>query len=197
MTNHHCRECMGTCELLNAAYERGRRAAVTGPRADLELLPFEIAERLPEIGGKFGELAAMCKSHVAAFIQKVIAAAATASPTGAERPLNHPFIVLSQDLFDALTIASRELKAAVEIGAANPIYARALTVVDTMLEHDAHRFTTTAEPPQSDSCSHWREGDSDHCVWCGDDLGPTTEADVAAAAPPERTPVAGGQDDAR
>lgn len=34
MTNHHCRECMGTCELLNAAYERGRRAAIAGPRGD-------------------------------------------------------------------------------------------------------------------------------------------------------------------
>lgn len=40
-------------------------------------------------------------------------------------------------------------------------------------------------PPQNDSCSHWREGDTDNCVWCGDDLGPTTEADVAAPAQPE------------
>lgn len=41
-----------------------------------------------------------------------------------------------------------------------------------------------AEPPPNDSCSHWREGDSDNCVWCGDDLGPTTEADVAPPAEP-------------
>lgn len=42
-----------------------------------------------------------------------------------------------------------------------------------------------AEPaqPGNDSCSHWREGDSDNCVWCGDDLGPTTEADIAPAQP--------------
>lgn len=37
---------------------------------------------------------------------------------------------------------------------------------------------------ETDSCSHWREGDSDNCVWCGVDLGPTTEADVAATTPP-------------
>lgn len=43
---------------------------------------------------------------------------------------------------------------------------------------------TPAELPQ-DSCSHWREGDSDHCVWCGDDLGPTTKADVAPPLQPE------------
>lgn len=40
------------------------------------------------------------------------------------------------------------------------------------------------QPNDNESCSHWREGDSDHCVWCGDDLGPTTEADVATPLQP-------------
>lgn len=39
---------------------------------DLSLLPYEIAEELPKIGGEFGKIAAMCKSHVAAFIEKLI-----------------------------------------------------------------------------------------------------------------------------
>jgi hypothetical protein len=31
----------------------------------------------------------------------------------------------------------------------------------------------------SDNCSHWREGDSDNCLLCGEDLGPTSLSDVA------------------
>lgn len=77
-------------------------------------------------------------------------AAAASSPAAAEPQPNHPFIVLSQDLFNALTTASHELKAAVEIGAANPIYAQSLTLVDTMLKYDAHRNASPApaEPLQ-------------------------------------------------
>lgn len=41
-------------------------------RENLAPLPYEIAERLPEIGGEFGKLAAMCKSQVAAFIEKML-----------------------------------------------------------------------------------------------------------------------------
>jgi len=54
-------------------------------------------------------------------------------------------------------------------------------------------FPATEQAEEHDSCSHWREGDSDNCVWCGDNLGPTTEADVAAPA----TPVAQPEDDPR
>lgn len=89
--------------------------------------------------------------------------AAAASSLPAELPPNHPFIVLSQDLFDALTTASHELKAAVEIGAANPIYAQALTIVDTMLKHDAHRLTAPTEPLQP-------EGEQEREVQCADCL---------------------------
>lgn len=46
-----------------------------------------------------------------------------------------------------------------------------------------------AAPVDHDSCSHWREGDSDNCVWCGDDLGPTTIEDVAPQADVEVLPV--------
>lgn len=35
----------------------------------------------------------------------------------------------------------------------------------------------------SESCSHWREGDSDDCLLCGDDLGPTTMNDVTTTEP--------------
>lgn len=47
-----------------------------------------------------------------------------------------------------------------------------------------NKLATAAPVEQSehDSCSHWREGDSDNCVWCGDDLGPTTEMDVSEEA---------------
>lgn len=38
------------------------------------------------------------------------------------------------------------------------------------------------EQSEHDSCSHWREGDSDNCLLCGDDLGQTTEADVSGPA---------------
>jgi len=39
-----------------------------------------------------------------------------------------------------------------------------------------------AGAPTDDSCPHWREGDTDVCPLCGDDLGPTSEADVAPTA---------------
>lgn len=54
-----------------------------GAEVDLKMLPYEIAERLPEIGGMFGDLASMCKSTVADFIEKMIAAAS--SPLPAEK----------------------------------------------------------------------------------------------------------------
>ena len=50
-------------------------------------------------------------------------------------------------------------------------------------------FPATEQAEEHDSCSHWREGDSDNCVWCGDNLGPTTEADVAAPATPVAQPA--------
>lgn len=62
------------------AYCRGEESCDCGAfvrdeneaRFDLGLLPYEIAEQLPTLGGKFGELALMCKSHIATFIEKLI-----------------------------------------------------------------------------------------------------------------------------